>query len=93
MFVGGCTTEAGGWRQHCCFGELAALSSNLSLFGRPLWGWRGAAKLESMNAKELLLRCAYDSLARDIDVAVTLRTHAAIGGARAAARRELDLES
>ena len=32
-------------------------------------GAGGAAKLESMNAKNLLLRRAYDPLARDIDLA------------------------
>ena len=32
-------------------------------------GAGGAAKLESMNAKNLLLRRAYDPLARDIDAA------------------------
>ena len=32
-------------------------------------GEGGAAKLESMNAKNLLLRRAYDPLARDIDAA------------------------
>ena len=32
-------------------------------------GEGGAAKLESMNAKNLLLRRAYDPLARDIDLA------------------------
>jgi hypothetical protein len=46
----------------------AALSSKSAFFGRRLWGRRGgAAKLESMNAKNLLMRRAYDPLARDID--------------------------
>ena len=46
------------------------LSSKFPFFGRRSWGrHRGAAKLESMNAKNLLLRRAYDPLARDIDAA------------------------
>jgi hypothetical protein len=57
----------------------------------------GAAKLESMNAKNLLLRRAYDPLARDIDAAAfgpklkdvyTLPSAAHV----LAARIELDLE-
>jgi hypothetical protein len=47
-----------------------ALSYKFPFFGMRSWGRRGgAAKLESMNAKNLLLRRAYDSLARDIDAA------------------------
>jgi hypothetical protein len=45
-----------------------ALRSKFPFFRRRSWGRRGgAAKLESMNAKNLLLRRAYDPLARDID--------------------------
>ncbi len=60
-------------------------------------GEGGAAKLESMNAKNLLLRRAYDPLGRDIDAAVfgpdvedvyTLPSAAHV----LAARLELDLE-
>ncbi len=60
-------------------------------------GVGGAAKLESMNAKNLLLRRAYDPLARDIDAAAfgpdledvyTLPSAAHV----LAARIELDLE-
>ncbi len=47
----------------------AVLGSRLTLFGKRLWGRGGAAKLESMNEKNLLLRRAYDPLARDIDAA------------------------
>ena len=47
-----------------------ALSSKFPFFGRRSWERRGgAAKLEAMNAKNLLLRRAYDPLARDIDAA------------------------
>jgi hypothetical protein len=47
-----------------------ALSSKFPFFGRRLWGRRGgAAKLASMNAMNVLLRRAYDPLARDIDAA------------------------
>jgi hypothetical protein len=47
-----------------------ALSSNFPCFRMRSWGRReGATKLESMNAKNLLLRRAYDPLARDIDAA------------------------
>ena len=48
----------------------AVLGSWFTLFGKRLWGRGGAAKLESMNEKNLLLRRAYDPLARDIDAAV-----------------------
>jgi hypothetical protein len=60
-------------------------------------GEGGAAKLDSMNAKNLLLRRAYDPLARDIDMAAfgpklkevyTLPSAAHV----IAARIELDLE-
>ncbi len=60
-------------------------------------GAGGAAKLESMNAKNLLLRRAYDPLARDIDAAAfglklkdvyTLPSAAHV----LAARLELDLD-
>ncbi len=48
---------------------VAVLGSRFTLFGKRLWGRGGAAKLESMNEKNLLLRRAYDPLARDIDAA------------------------
>jgi hypothetical protein len=76
----------------------AALSSKFPFFGRRSWVRRGgAAKLESMNAKNLLLRRAYDPLARDIAAAAfgpklkdvyTLPSAAHV----LAARIELDLE-
>jgi hypothetical protein len=75
----------------------AALGFTWTLFGKRLWGRGGAAKLESMNAKNLLLRHAYDPLARDIDAAAfgpklkdvyTLPSSAHV----LAARMELDVE-
>ena len=48
----------------------AAIDSRFSVFGRRLWGRSGAAaKLQSMNESNLLLRRAYSPLARDIDKA------------------------
>lgn len=76
---------------------VAALGLTLSLFGRRLWSRGGANKLKSVNAKNVLLRRAYDPLARDIDAAAfgpkqkdvyTLPSAAHV----LAARIELDLE-
>jgi hypothetical protein len=96
------TWSGAAWSTEDCLAVLQTIVSSphaavpvVELVG--VLGADGAAKVESMNAKNLLLRRAYDALARDIDAAAfgpklkdvyTLPSAAHV----LAARMELDLE-